>query len=251
MLESMTARRGWPTSLVLLGTLAVGGCAGGPPTVDPAGVDGLTVPTPSPRAADFVARVDNPWFPLLPGTVRTYHAEGAKGPRTVTVTVTDRTRVVAGVTTTVVRDVVTDARGRTVEDTTDWFAQDRAGNVWYFGEATTAYDGRRADSEGSWEAGVDGARAGLAMAATPRVGDGYAQERRAGVAEDQAEVLALDERRTVPAGTFDGLLQTEGTTPLEPGLVERKYYARGLGVVFEETVSGGDERVELVEVTEP
>jgi hypothetical protein len=235
----------------LLATAALTGCAGDPPHSDPAGVDELTIPTPTPDPGDFVDGVDNPWFPLVPGTVLTYRSTGEDGTQTDTVTVTDDTRVVAGVTTVVVHDVATDASGKVVEDTYDWYAQDTAGNVWYFGEDTTAYDGGRADTEGSWEAGVDGAEAGLIMAATPRVGDGYRQEYRAGVAEDQAEVLSLTEQRDVPAGTFADLVQTEDTTPLEPGLVELKYYAKGLGVVFEETIAGGSERVELVDVTRP
>ena len=103
-----------------------------------------------------------------------------------------------------------------------------------------------ATREGSWEAGVDGARAGLAMPASPRVGDGYQQEYDEGEAEDRAEVLSLDGSVVVTFGTFDGVLQTEDTTPLEPAVVERKYYARGVGLVFEETVAGGTDRAELV-----
>lgn len=229
-----------------LAAATLSGCAGGPPRVDPAGVDGLEIPTPSPDPQDFVASVDNPWFPLEPGTVWTYRGSSTEGTETVTVTVTDRTRVVQGVTTTVVHDVVADARGRTVEDTFDWYAQDTAGNVWYFGEDTTAYEGGKASTEGSWEAGVDGAEAGLLMPARPRVGDGYAQEHLAGVAEDRGEIVALHVRSVVEAGTYDDVLVTEDTTPLEPGLVERKYYARGVGIVREEDVTGGSEIVELV-----
>lgn len=251
----MTMRRGparVPAILTaLLASVALAGCAGDPPHSDPSGVDELTIPTPSPDPADFVGTVDNPWFPLVPGTVLTYRSIGDEGTQTDTVTVTHDTRVVAGVRTVVVHDVATDADGTVVEDTYDWYAQDTAGNVWYFGEDTTAYDGGRPDTEGSWEAGVDGAEAGLVMAATPRVGDGYRQEYRGGVAEDQAEVLSLTEQRRVPAGTFADLVQTEDTTPLEPDLVELKYYAKGLGVVFEETVAGGSERVELISVTQP
>lgn len=242
--------------LLALGTAAVavtalGGCAGGPPTIAPSGVDGLAVPTPSPRPGDFVATVDNPWFPLEPGTVWTYRSTGFEGSQTDTVTVTDRTRVVQGVTTTVVHDVVTADDGTLLEVTYDWYAQDTDGNVWYFGEQTTSYDTGKRSTEGSWEAGIDGAEAGLMMAANPRVGDGYRQEFRAGVAEDRATVLSLSERRSVAAGTFDGLLQTKEATALEPGLIERKYYAPGLGVVYEETISGGDEQVQLVDVQQP
>ena len=232
-----------------LAAATLSGCAGGPPQVDPSGVDGLEIPTPSPDPQDFVASVDNPWFPLEPGTVWSYKTTGDEGAEMVTVTVTDRAKVVQGVTTTVVHDVVTDDRGRTTEDTFDWYAQDTAGNVWYLGEDTTAYDGAKASTEGSWEAGVDGAEAGLLMPAKPRVGDGYAQEHLAGVAEDRGEILALHQRREVPAGTYDDVVVTEDTTPLEPALVEHKYYARGVGVVFEEDVAGGSERVELVDLS--
>jgi hypothetical protein len=233
--------------VLLCGLLAA--CGGAPVEVDPGGVDGLVVPTPSPDPADFVAGIDNPYLPLRPGSEWVYEVTGEE-PGTITVTVTDETRVVAGVTATVVRDVVTDADGDVVEDTYDWFAQDRDGNVWYLGEDTTAYDRRgRPDTEGSWEAGVDGARAGLAMPATPRLGDGYRQEYDPGEAEDRATVLALDEVRQVGGVLYDDLVVTEDTTPLEPGLVERKYYAPGTGLVYEETTSGGEEQVELVSYT--
>ncbi|HEU4811403.1 MAG TPA: hypothetical protein VFT00_04620 [Nocardioides sp.] len=216
------------------------GRAGGPPTIDPSGVDGLAVPTPSADPADFVAAVDNPWFPLEPGTVRTYRVLDVGGTRTETVTVTGDTRVVQGVTTIVVHDVITGMGGRVVQDSHDWYAQDVAGNVWHFGEAGT---------RSSWEAGVDGAEAGLAMPATPRVGDGFRQEYAAGAAEGVTEVLSLVERRSVPAGVFGDLVQTEETTPLDPGSVQRRYYAEGLGLVYVESVAGDSGIVELVDVT--
>jgi len=212
-------------------------CAAGPATVDPSGVDGLEIPTPTPDPTDFIEGIDNPYLPLQPGNEWVYEVTGDQ-PGTITVTVTDETREVAGVTTTVVRDIVTDADGEVVEETSDWFAQDADGNVWHFG------------SSGSWEAGVDGAQAGLAMAATPRVGDGYQQEFDDGEAEDRAEVLALDESLQLGSGSYDSLLVTEDTTPLAPDLVERTYYARGTGLVYEETITGGTEQVELVSFTE-
>ncbi len=225
---------------------ALAGCAADPPTVDPAGVDLLEIPTPSPDPDDFVAGIDNPWLPLLPGARWVY--ESTEG-ETIKVTVTDRTREVAGVTTTVVRDVVTED-GEVVEATSDWFAQDVEGNVWYFGEATVEYDDRgRPDTAGSWEAGVDGAQAGIAMLAEPRRGDGYQQEHAPGEAEDRATVLGFGEQVDTGRGTFDDLLQIEDTTPLEPGLVEHKYYRPGTGLVFEETVAGGRGEAVLVEFT--
>ena len=231
----------------LSGLLLGSACGGDPEEVGPAGVDGLEIPTPSADPDDFVETIDNPYLPLTPGSVWVYESSGEE-PETITVTVTDETRVVQGVTTTVVHDVVTGPDGEVIEDTFDWFAQDGDGNVWYFGEETTEYDERgRTDTAGSWEAGVDGAQAGIVMLADPRVGDGYEQEHYAGEAEDRAEVLSVDEQVQIGLGSYDDVVQTEDTTPLEPDLVERKYYAPGVGVVLEETVSGGSDVVELVE----
>lgn len=238
-------------ALALVAVLPFAGCAGGPPTVDPTGVDELTVPTPSPDPEDFVEDVDNPWFPLEPGTRWTYRITGEGDGVAEHVTVTDRARVVAGVRAVAVHDMVEDAHGRVVEDTWRWYAQDRPGNVWVLGVDTTAYAGRKADTAGSWEAGVDGAEAGLVMPAEPRLGDGYVQESSPGVAEGRAEVLSLDEQREVPLGGFDHLVQVEETTPLDPGLLARAYYARGTGLVLRETIAGGAAIEELVDVRRP
>jgi hypothetical protein len=223
--------------LLVVPLLLLAGCGGDPVAIGPQGVDGLEVPTPSPDPADFVARIDNPYLPLVPGSEWDYRVSGGRA-ATLLVTVTDDTRVVAGVRTTVVREVERAADGQLLRDTYAWYAQDADGNVWAFGEDT--------DARGSWEAGVDGAQAGLAMPATPRVGDGYRLEYDEGEAEDQARVVEVDATRTVSGTTYDGVLVTEGTTQLEPGLVERRYHAPGTGLVLEETVSGGEERVELV-----
>lgn len=230
---------------VLLGACGVGE----PPVSDPTGVDGLVVPTPSLDPAHFTREVDNPWLPLLPGSTWRYEVRvDGRTEETVTVTVTDDVRRVAGVDATVVRDVVTDAGGTVVEETFDWFAQDRAGNVWYLGEDTTSYEHGRPSTEGSWEAGVDGALAGLVMPAEPRVGDGFQQEWLPGVAEDRAEVLEVSASRTTDFGSWDDLVLTEDTTPLEPAVVEHKLYAHGVGLVLEES-PGGEEIVELVAFT--
>jgi hypothetical protein len=245
------------SGLLLVGLSGGCGSAGAPGTTAPTGVDGLVVPTPSPDPDDFVSRIDNPYLPLVPGSTWTYESRSSTGTETITVTVTDETRVVAGVETTVVHDEVRDARGKLVEDTYDWFAQDRAGNVWYFGEDTTAYDDdpeegpddSTASTEGSWEAGVDGAMAGVAMLAAPRIGDGYRQEFREGVAEDRAEVLRVSVTLELDTESYDDVLVTSDSTPLEPGLEERKYYAPGIGLVAEETVRGEKEHVQLVTFT--
>jgi hypothetical protein len=197
---------------------------------------------------DFTTRIDNPYLPMRPGSRWVYRETEAGGPaQRVVVRVTRRTRRIAnGVTARVVRDTVTEG-GRLVEDTFDWFAQDRAGNVWYLGEDTTEYeDGRPVSTAGSWEAGVDGARAGIVMLARPRPGRGYRQEHAPGVAEDRARVLSLDDQAQVPAGHFEDVLLTKEWNPLEPRVLEYKLYARGVGVVLAVSVSGGSGREELL-----
>ena len=156
-----------------------------------------------------------------------------------------------GISATVVRDTV-EEDGEVVEDTYDWFAQDDEGNVWYLGEDSKEYeDGEVVSTEGSWEAGVDGALPGIVMLAEPAVGDAYRQEYLEGEAEDLGEVHELGARETVPAGTFGDLVVIREWNPLEPDVVEDKYHAPGIGVVLEVTVEGGDERVELVEFQAP
>jgi hypothetical protein len=196
---------------------------------------------PAPR--HFVEGVDHPFFPLRVGATWVYQARTAEGVEQITVTVLPDTRLVDGVLATQVHDRAT-LDGRLTEDTFDWYAQDDRGNVWYLGEATTAYDEDGSTStEGSWESGVHGASAGIAMPAKPEVGDRYQQEHLSGVAEDRGEILALDAAGKVRWGAFSGAVRTRDTTPLEPDLVEYKYYVRDVGVVLEEE---GDERLELV-----
>jgi hypothetical protein len=194
------------------------------------------------RPANFTTRIDNPYLPMRPGSRWVYR----EGRHRVVVTVTRRTRVVSGVRARVVHDVAS-LRGRVVEDTYDWYAQDRRGNVWYLGEATREYaKGKRPDTSGSWEAGVDGAQAGVVMPARPRTGMTYRQEYLKGEAEDAARVLGTHERASAPFGTFRHVVLTKDYTPLEPDLVEHKFYARGVGQVLAVTVSGGRERQELL-----
>ncbi len=199
--------------------------------------------------AQFSAVIDNPLFPLTPGTIYTYEGGG----ETVVVEVTTMTKVILGVTTVVVRDSVT-VDGEVVENTFDWYAQDVAGNVWYFGEDTAEYEGGMVVStEGSWEAGFDGAKPGIAMPAQPAVGMGYRQEYYACEAEDEATVEAIAEAVSVPYGDFTGCLKTRDFTRLDTAANEYKWYCPGAGTliggfVAEEDINTGT-RLELISVT--
>jgi hypothetical protein len=198
--------------------------------------------------ADFTTRIDNPYWPMRPGSRWVYRETDAEGARQrVVVTVTRRTKMIAnGVRARVVRDVVTED-GKLVEKTDDWYAQDKAGNIWYLGEATTEYEnGKPVSTEGSFEAGVDGAQPGVIMPAKPRRGLKYRQEHYAGHAEDRGQILSLREQAEVPFGHFRNVLMTKDTNPLEPKVLEFKFYARGVGPVLAVGVSGSSDREELV-----
>ncbi len=203
----------------------------------------------APAPGRFSTTIDNPYLPMRPGTRMVYRTtDGDEHGREV-VRVTHRTRVVDGVTVRVVRDRAY-VGGDLVEDTRDFYAQDRRGNVWYFGENTkTLENGTVTSTKGSWLAGVNHAMPGIVMEADPQVGDRYAQENAPGVAEDRAKVLSLDAHATVPYGSFDGLLKTKDFSPLEPSVVEHKKYLRGVGSILEKEVKGGQERLALVRVT--
>lgn len=211
-----------------LGTLA--GCGSAPEQVGPRGVDGLVVPTPEPDPADFVARVDNPWLPLVPGArwTREPAVEGA-GPAE-TVEVLEETRLVAGVETTQVLTTSREPGSVEAVEEVSWFAQDRDGNVWAFGQ------------EGVWEAGTDGALAGLAMPADPRLGDGFVVWSKDGRPQQAVRIGETGTSATVEAGRFTDLLEA---TVAEPGAgaETQLYLARGVGEVLRLTADG--ERVEL------
>jgi hypothetical protein len=215
------------------------------PTIEIPPVDGPYGWTIDP--ADLVSVVDNPYFPLEPGTVLVYEGQSDGEHEVVTIHVTDRTKEILGVRCVVVRDTVKVA-GEIHEDTFDWYAQDVDGNVWYMGEDTKGYEnGKVSSTEGSWEAGVDGALPGVIMPGAPEVGLAYTQEHYAGEAEDKGKIVALGKSVTVPSGSYDEVIVTEDWTPLEPEILERKYYAPGIGVVFEEIVRGGEGVLRLVE----
>jgi hypothetical protein len=223
------------------GTTSGGGGAGGSgynPTIDP---------------ASFVSGVDNPFMPLVPGTVMLYEETTPDGTFVTEFTVTSETKVLMGVTCMVVHDIVTVAGAGggggagggadVVEDTLDWYAQDTDGNVWYFGEDTKAWEDGIMSTEGSWTAGVDGALPGMVMVGNPAVGEPYRQEYLPGVAEDWAQVLAVGESVTVPAGSYTGCVRTKDWSALEPTVIENKWFCPDVGNVRATVVEGdtGDE----------
>jgi hypothetical protein len=277
----MNARRA-RTTIVLVGLALLAGACGGTPASSnppassspPAPQPVATSPTPAPSPPeeavanpapivqgqpyrpdlpppeDFVAVIDNPYMPFMPGTRTVFEGVSDGQRERNVVVVTDRTKVILGVTTTVVHDRVFSANGDLAEDTFDWYAQDRFGNVWYFGEDTAEYDnGKVSSTKGSWEAGVAGAQPGVVMLAQPTVGESYHQEFLKGEAEDVGTVVAIDDRVSVPYGSFDRVVVTEDTTPLEPQILEHKFYAPGIGVVLERVLRGGQEVSRLVSYT--
>jgi len=203
---------------------------------------------PSVDPADFTTKIDNKYFPLEPGTTFVYRGKTEDASEGDTVAVTSETRNIMGVECVVVDDRVTED-GELTEKTYDWYAQDEKGNVWYFGEDSKEYEnGKVKSTEGSWEAGKDGAEPGIIMPANPNVGETYRQEYYKGEAEDMARALKLDGSATVPRGSYDHVLVTREWTPLEPNIAEHKYYAAGVGNVLEVAVKGPQERLELVDV---
>jgi len=220
--------------------LALAGCGGSAGLAPPTGIDELQVPTSSPDPRDFVAAVDNPWFPLAQGSTWTYDiATGATDPRpaNAVVEVLAEPAEVAGVATTQVRTVVTDASGTTLRTEVASYAQDSRGNVWLFGRHTEA-GGQVTD----WRAGEDGARAGLAMAAHPRVGDGYEVAAAPGVDEDRAEVITVAATQLVGDRSYDDLLVIDTSSTLDPRSA-RQWYADGTGLLLADyATSSGTEQ---------
>ncbi len=199
---------------------------------------------------DFVAKIDNKYFTLTPGTKITYQKKTEEGNERIDLVVTNETKKIMGVTTTLVQDTVY-LNDKLKEDTKDWYAQDKMGNVWYFAEAVDNFEnGKLADHKGSFEAGVDGAKPGIIMKANPQIGDNYRQEYYKGVAEDYAQVVALDKTITIAKGTYKNCLQTKDKSYIDLTLDENKYYCPDVGYVTleEKAVKGGLEKLELVSV---
>jgi hypothetical protein len=238
-------------AVLVLALGALGGCGGSPTAVGPSGVDGLTIPTPHPDRADFVDRVDNPWFPLTPGTRWTYRRYTRTTLDTVVATVLPGTRVVAGVETTRLRFVVRRPSGGTTFAAVRWYAQDVAGNVWWFGQragATVAVDPL---ATASWQAGRHGAEAGLAMAAHPRVGDGFVNGSRPGAMERRSTVVSLDASVALQQGEYQHAVETRDLSALAPADQVQTFFARGIGMVAQDEEGAVDLQLTLVRVSRP
>jgi hypothetical protein len=202
--------------------------------------------------ANFVRTINNPFFPLIPGTAFHYRGvhENGRTRQADDEFVTHKTKLIMGVTATVIRDVVSE-RGHPIEKTLDWYAQDKSGNVWYMGEDTRELvHGRFVKANDSWQGGVNGAEPGIIMPGQPRPGDAYRQEYYPGHALDQARVLGKGGPQTVPYGPFKHTLMTVETSPkIDPGVAERKFYVSGVGDIREHTVKGNHEQIRLVSIT--
>lgn len=204
---------------------------------------------PNIDSANFVSTVDNPYFLLKPGTIYIYEGKTELGNEHVEVTVSSEPKVIAGVTYAALTDVVM-VDGQLEEGTVDWYAQDKQGNVWYFGEDTKEYkDGKVTGTQGTWEASVNGAKPGIIMKANPVVGDTYRQEYYKGEAEDMATVLSLADSAAVPVGSYSDKLVTNEWSALDnPPVFEHKYYAKGVGEILTQGFEGGGWKLKLVEI---
>jgi hypothetical protein len=226
--------------VILTAAIAAGSCS-----------DSGTGPnnTPPFDPANFLTGVTNPFFSLTPGTINYYEGESGGTVQTDSAEVLNETRSILGVTATIVHDRVY-SEGVLVEDTFDWYAQDKEGNVWYLGEDTKELEnGQVVSTEGSWEAGVNKAVAGIIMWADPsaHLGEQYRQEFSMGVAEDLGKVVGVDQSVTVPFGNLTGCVKTEDSSSLESGL-ENKFYCPGIGLTKEQAVQGSTDHNELVNV---
>jgi hypothetical protein len=241
------SRKHLASAALVFALLPVSAIAGSPPPSALAPIRTPYVPNIDPTS--FVTKIDNPLFPLAPGTA--FHYRGVSGTvaQTDEVVVTHRTKKILGIICTVVRDTVSE-HGRPIERTSDYYAQDKQGNVWYLGEDSFELEhGRFVKADDSWLSGVDGAKPGIVMPADPKRGDRYRQEYYpAAGALDQARVLGYRGPVTVPYGTFKRALVTSEINPPEPQR-EEKYYAAGVGEILERVVKGHKEQLQLVRIT--
>ena len=249
-MDKKIERRGMLAALGLAVALAAAFVPGAA-TATAASACPITLPQGSERVtldpAHFGGPIDNRYWPMAPRTRWVYK----EGQARVHIDVKVRTKQILGITATVVHDVLTD-HGELVEATFDWYAQDDCGNIWYLGEDTKEYEnGVVVSTAGSWQAGVNGAQAGVIVPADPVPGLTYREEYLAGEAEDAATVLSTQEQVQVPYGHFRNVLLTKNYTPLEPRVLEYKFYARGIGPVLALGISGGSGSEELIKFFAP
>jgi len=229
----------------LLATLGVSMALAGPA---PSGSGSTVKYEPNLDPSHFVSTIDNPYYPLPVGRTLVYKGVRDGLSQIDRVHVTNQTKVIEGITATAVRDVATH-NGTVLEATTDWFAQDDQGNVWYMGEDTKAFENGKVNTSGSWQSGINDGEPGIIMLANPQIPDAYRQEFLPGQAEDTAWIVQLGLDATVPAGTYHNTIRSLEFTQLEPGVVDRKVYAPGIGIVVERALAGGQEVAKLVKVT--
>jgi hypothetical protein len=253
----MSRRAGLWTPFAALAALAFPGCDAPAPTASDSATSAVDVPValdnrgfrPPFDPSNFVAQITNPYLPGIPGTAFHYRSETPDGVEINVVKYTRDTKQILGVTVTVIRDQVF-LDGELTEDTFDWEAQDKQGNVWYFGEDTKELEnGKVVTTQGSWKAGVDGAKPGIIMLAHPKKGLTYIQEDAPDVAEDRGKALGLNAKVDVPFGSFDHCLQTLEWSLLERGIRDHKFYCAGVGFVKELSPNGGPVTSELVAIT--
>jgi hypothetical protein len=236
---------------VAIAVLALAACGGGGSKSTSSSASRLPQGTKPVKLdpAEFTTNIDNPYWPMRPGSHWVYREVENGETQRVDVTVTNQTKTLEGIEARVVHDRVS-RNGETLEDTYDWYAQDSAGNLWYLGEDTAEYEnGKLKTKEGTWAAGVDGAEPGVVVPASPKQGMTYREEYYAGHAEDGAEVLGVNSQVQVPFGRFKNALLTRNFSTIEPTVEEMKLYAKGVGPVMELLVSGGSGRTELLGYT--
>ncbi|KAA3599393.1 MAG: hypothetical protein DWQ06_10805 [Calditrichaeota bacterium] len=207
---------------------------------------------PEIKSENFISEINNPYLNLTVGKKWIYEGTDEDENERIEIEVTNQEKFVMGIKMTVVRDRVW-VDGELEEDTFDWFAQDKDGNVWYFGEWVDNYEnGKIINHSGSWEAGVKGAKPGIIMKANPKVGDSYRQEFLSGEAEDMGEVLSLNQQIKTRVGNYTDCLQVKDWSPLEPKVSEYKFYSKEVGnLVLERKVTGEEGYIELVQVVNP
>jgi hypothetical protein len=227
-----------------LGSIALGMTGGATGTTQGAPQQAYA---PRINPSDYTTKIGNKYFPLKPGTTFVYRGKSGGNPERDVMSVTHSTKRIMGTKCVVVDDRVW-AHGKLTEKTFDYYAQDKKGNVWYFGENSKAYENGKVSTAGSWEAGKHGAKPGIIMRAHPKVSQSYRQEYSKGSAEDTAKAIELNGSAEVPYGSFDHTLVTKEWSPLEPGVVEHKSYAAGVGDIKEVTVKGPSETLGLVKV---